>query len=192
MKEGYIDSIIDGKPGAVDRLYFAFKKDVVSIIRKTQSLKNEEDAIDLYHRAVIILLNRIKSGKTDEAFTDCKIKPFLCNTCRNILSNTRRKRQVPLVDTDEIDNEGAGIADNEAEEKEKDEMLFVIRSTVRDMKSPCSEILDLSVYQEKKQEEIARIMQYANADVVKTQKARCMKGLRVKVRERLKMMGHEV
>lgn len=84
------------------------------------------------------------------------------------------------------------IMNHVPEEMEKDEMLFVIRSTVRDMKSPCSEILDLSVYQEKKQEEIARIMQYANADVVKTQKARCMKGLRVKVRERLKMMGHEV
>ena len=79
----------------------------------------------------------------------------------------------------------------ESYDEEMDDKLFIIRTTVRDMPQPCDQLLKLAIYMMKSNKEVAEIMNYANADSVKTQRSRCMKKLGDIVKQRFKAAGYE-
>ena len=70
-------------------------------------------------------------------------------------------------------------------------LRYYLHTTVRDMPQPCDQLLKLVIYMKKSNKEVAEIMNYANADSVKTQRSRCMKKLGDKVKQRFKAAGYE-
>ena len=174
------------------------------MFRKSQGLGRDE-AETLYHDACAILLNNVESGRlTRDSIQNSQLKAYLNNTGKYILFNKLRKRQVPLiVDTDYImtygdldssrkhNNKSMARDPEESYDEEMDDKLFIIRTTVRDMPQPCDQLLKLVIYMKKSNKEVAEIMNYANADSVKTQRSRCMKKLRDKVKQRFKAAGYE-
>ena len=204
MIENYINRLIAGDRQVFDVIYATFKSQFIALFRKSQGLGRDE-AETLYHDACAILLNNVESGRlTRDSIHNSQLKAYLNNTGKYILFNKRRTRQVPLsVDTDYImtygdldsarkhNNKSMPRDPEESYDTEMDDKLFIIRTTVRDMPQPCDQLLKLVIYMKKSNKEVAEIMNYANADSVKTQRSRCMKKLGDKVKERFKAAGYE-
>ena len=191
MNDNYVNRIIDGDSRAFDEVYKRFKAQFVALMRVSQRL-SREDAEDLYHKACAVFYNNIATGRISRnSLGNTQIKAYLNNTGKYILFNERRKRQVPLaVDTDYVINLDEKTMDEEYD-KEQDDKLFIIRTTVINMPQPCAQILNLAVYMKKSNKEVAEIMNYSGEDTVKTQRSRCMKKLKDKVIERFKLAGYE-
>lgn len=204
MIDNYINRLIAGDRQVFDVIYATFKSQFIALFRKSQGLGRDE-AETLYHDACAILLNNVESGRlTRDSIQNSQLKAYLNNTGKYILFNKLRKRQVPLiVDTDYImtygdldssrkqNNKSMARDPEESYDMEMDDKLFIIRTTVRDMPQPCDQLLKLVIYMKKSNKEVADIMNYANADSVKTQRSRCMKKLRDKVKQRFKAAGYE-
>jgi hypothetical protein len=60
------------------------------------------------------------------------------------------------------------------------------------MKMPCSQLLDLAIYERKTHEEIAAIMGYASAQSVANQRHRCMDKLVSFAKSNLKKSGYDL
>ena len=191
MSSSYINRIKSGDARAFDEVYKTWKGQFIALFKKLQGLQYA-DAEDLYHKSCAIFLNNIETGKLNaDSISDSQIKTYLNNTGKYILFNERRKRQVPLaINSDALMNLDEKAVDEEYD-GEMDDKLFIIRTTVKNMPQPCAQILNLTVYQKKSHKEVARIMNYANEDTVKTQRHRCMARLREKIIERFKMSGYE-
>ena len=204
MIDNYITRLIDGDRQVFDVIYTTFKSQFIALFRKVQGLGREE-AETLFHDSCAILLNNVESGRlTRDSIHNSQLKAYLNNTGKYILFNKRRKRQVPLsVDTDYImtygdldsarkhNSKSMARDSEESYDTEMDDKLFIMRTTVRDMPQPCDQLLKLVIYMKKSNKEVAEIMNYANADSVKTQRSRCMKKLRDKVKQRFKAAGYE-
>lgn len=191
MNNNYVNRIIDGDSRAFDEVYKTNKAQFVALMRTSQML-SREDAEDLYHKACAVFYNNIATGRiTRNALNNTQIKAYLNNTGKYILFNERRKRQAPLtVDTEYVMRLDEKTMDEEYD-KEQDDKLFIIRTTVKNMPQPCAQILNLAVYMRKSNKEVAEIMNYSGEDTVKTQRSRCMKKLKEKVIERFKLAGYE-
>ena len=191
MNNNYVNRIIDGDSRAFDEVYKTNKAQFIALMRVSQKL-SREDAEDLYHKACVVFYNNIATGRISrDSLGNTQIKAYLNNTGKYILFNERRKRQVPLsVDTERVMRLDEKTMDEEYD-KEQDDKLFIIRTTVRDMPQPCARILNLAVYLKKSNKEVAEIMNYSGEDTVKTQRSRCMKKLKDKVIERFKLAGYE-
>ena len=191
MNNNYVNRIIDGDSRAFDEVYKTNKAQFVALMRTSQML-SREDAEDLYHKACAVFYNNIATGRiTRNALNNTQIKAYLNNTGKYILFNERRKRQAPLtVDTEYVMRLDEKTMDEEYD-KEQDDKLFIIRTTVKNMPQPCAQILNLAVYMRKSNKEVAEIMNYSGEDTVKTQRSRCMKKLKDKVIERFKLAGYE-
>lgn len=193
MSSRYIQRIKNGDSRAFEDVYNNNKGQFIAFFKKSQGLQ-QIDAEDIYHKACAVFLNNIETGRlSPDAINDWQVKTYLNNTGKYILFNERRKRQTPLVlNTDKVMYMGDFLpAEDEQDYKEMDDKLFIIRSTVRDMPQPCSQLLRLTVFQKKSHQDVAGIMHYANADTVKTQRHRCMGKLREKVIDRFKLAGYE-
>ena len=188
--DNYINRIIDGDGKAFDQMYKALKPSFIKITKSKFDMDKSE-AEDLYHESLAALYNNVKTGRLKrDSLPDEKLASYVLTIAKHIHYNKLRKRQAPLVFDSEI------ILDNQNPEdipydQEKDDKLFIIRKTVRNMSNPCRDLLKLAIYEKKKNSEIASIMKYTNAASVKTQRSRCMTRLREKVKERFKMCGYE-
>jgi DNA-directed RNA polymerase specialized sigma subunit len=68
---------------------------------------------------------------------------------------------------------------DDSDEEERDEVLIqLIQSKLEQMGDSCRKILTLFYYEEKKIEDIVKMGDYANKDVVKSQKSRCLSHLK--------------
>lgn len=98
--------------------------------------------------------------------------------------NKYDKIQIGPVLAVDLGSKMPDIMDDDIDEN-IEEMRMIVRSCVDNMPMPCSMLLDLTVYQEKSYQEVARIMDYGSADVAKTQRSRCFNRLRAIVKERI-------
>lgn len=188
--KNYISEIVKGNMNAFDSLYKDYRMQFLAYFRVVHKLEREE-AVDLYQDVCISLLNNVKTGRLKaDSLPDSALRTYINNTGRFILYNRRRKKAVPLTfDTDKIMNLDDNIIDEDTSEME--DKLFIVRKAVELMPMPCSMLLDLRFFQEKKGAEIAGIMNYANADSVKTQVNKCKAKLKEIVMKRFSECGYE-
>ena len=189
--KNYISEIVGGNMNAFDELYKAYRMQFLAYFRLTQGL-SKEDALDLYQDAFAALLNNVKTGRLKEdSLPDSSLRSYINKTGQFILFNRRRKRAIPLsFDTEQIlklDDELPEDDDSELKDK-----LFILRKTVELMPMPCSKLLELKIYMEKKNAEIADIMNYANLDSTKSQLCKCRAKLEAIVKQRFKECGYEI
>lgn len=188
--KNYISRIVCGDMNAFDELYKAYRMQFLLYCRINLAL-NHEDAIDLYQDACTALLNNIKTGKLKEgSLPDSSLRSYINKTGQFILFNRRRKKGVPLTfDTNAILLLDESVPDED--DKELQDKLFIVRKAVELMPMPCSRLLELRFFMEKKGVEIARIMNYANPDSVKTQVNKCKAKLREIIMKRFNECGYE-
>jgi len=150
---------------------------------------SEDDAKDVFQESSYAFLQNAKAGKVDSL--TCTLSTYLGSICINKARKLLRDRHVTTSFDDMVENpEWAkydadqverilGLSDDVITEKQK----LTLRKLVSSLPSPCEEILwgyyddNLSI------DTLATLLNYKNADTVKSRKSQCMSKLRKRFEE---------
>ena len=188
--DNIIRRIHDGDTRALDKVYFDLKPAFVSYFQM-QFNTTLDTALDLYQESMAAVYNNITTGRlTSENLKDAKLSTYVTQVGKYIHMSHLRKREPEFVfSTEQVLSLGDNLPDDE--DKGKEEKLFIVRKTVKDMPYPCSKVLNLFFFHQKSGKEIADIMEYSSPDVVKTQVYKCKQKLREQLVKRLNLCGYD-
>lgn len=179
MKEDIISGIRNGNEGVVVELYNRYKEDFVRWSGFRYNL-DEEDALDIFQEVVISLYENVKRGKLDRI--NYKLKTYLFAIGKNMIINRIKYDQRYDHAADPVDEvQIFNTAEKDIEINDRHRFLI---EHLQNMGEPCFSILKLFFYDSFTMEAIAHNLNYKNADVVKSQKLRCINELRKKVKSR--------
>lgn len=141
---------------------------------KKNFIVQEDDLTDAFQDAVIVLYNNIRQEKLTKL--ESSLKTYLYGIGKNILHKKLQGRR-DLVFASEEFKEDIKIEIPE-DLYSGEEMENKISSLLEEMNEPCKSILKHFYYDNFSMEEIAVILNYKNANTVKSQKMRCIKYLK--------------
>lgn len=175
----FINRIRYGGEDEIIHLYNEHKSGFIKWAKFKYKLEHD-DALDIFQDAVIALYKNVKQGNILEL--NHSIKTYLYGIAKNMILN-RLKYKSKFDDTfDEYDTIPYNSLSEEWEVN-SDAKEF-IKSALKNLGEPCYTLLRLYYYNEYSMEAIAREINSKNPNVVKTQKARCIKALRKLVEEK--------
>ena len=187
--KNYINQFLEGNNRAFDALYVTFRPRFFAYFSKEEHLAVEEIK-ELYQQSTVVLFQNLVRGRVvKDGLPDAAIGAYLIRTGNNLLLNKRRKRELPL---DYPEDWGRVDRPEQSEDPVEEAKIIAVRTSVRDMPMPCSQMMSLIVFEQKSHAEVAQLMDYASADVVKVTSKRCRDRLRVIIKDRLKMMGYDI
>lgn len=131
----------------------------------------EEDILDIYQDAIVALIENAEKGKLDGL--SAELKTYLFSIGKYMIFAKIRKRK---SDFTEIETLPEAIEWPEIEEK--NDQISQLESSLKKLGEQCYKILKLFYYEEKKLDEIMKMLPYQSKDVLKSQKARCLKQLK--------------
>lgn len=181
---GYIQRLIDGDNRALNDIYSSFRSGFIAYARSALAL-NFDDAQDLFQESCILLLTKVRKGEIKEELANPQVGTYLKTTGKLLNANRCRKRGIPTV------HDGPDIPDEESDCSEEEQRMQAVRDVVTEIPDPCSTLLELQYFQQKKQAEIAKVMGYGSADTVKTMSSRCRGKVKVLIKQRFKELGYE-
>lgn len=180
----YIQRLTEGDESAFNDIYSSFRPGFISYARAALHL-DFNDATDLFQEVCTLFLVNVRKGKLT-GLADPQVGAYLYTTGRFINSNRIRKKGLPTV------HGGPDVPDEAADcPKEEEQIWQVVRDVVKGIPDPCSTILELQYFQQKKHAEIAMVMGYESADSVKTMASRCRGKVKVLIRQKLRELGYE-
>ncbi|MDE3058778.1 MAG: sigma-70 family RNA polymerase sigma factor [Bacteroidota bacterium] len=164
-----IDLIRRGDEEALVQLYQANRRSVTSFIVRNKG--TEEDAKDMLQDSVIILWERIRSGRFEYR---AKLSTFILGTVKNLWLRrlARQRREMPSEIDPETTSSDRTSALDDLIESEKAEQ---ISRALKKIGQPCRQILVLFYWEELSMNEIAAKLGFANAETVKSKKYQCKK-----------------
>ena len=132
-----------------------------------------EDVEDLFQDGIFVLFNQIKK---DELVLTCKLRTYFYSICRNLWLNKLNQKKANTVDISDHESfiiiEPAILKSIEVNE-EKDAMLKLIGHLGED----CQKMLLYFYYERIQMKEIAIRMNFANDQVARNKKVKCLKKL---------------
>ncbi len=144
---------------------------------KTHVLKNSgthEEAKDVFQEGVIVFYKNVKAGKFKG---DSKISTYLFSICRFIWLKKLKRKERESPDTELPD-----IPDHHFEDPNKQmldmEQNNLIMSLFKRLGDVCKQILTLTIYEDLKMEEVARMTGFKDKQNVRNKKYKCMKKLK--------------
>lgn len=154
--------------------------------------KSEEYVSDLYMESYEALWNNIHTDKLKEGRLTASMYQYMLGIAINMLkAGDRKTRELYKVNMFYKDAESQDEsldkavqakvqfeADHFEDEERYSELQDFVDRAVADMQPPCSELLRNFYWNRMSGDEIAKEMNYSNADSVKTQKNKCMKKLK--------------
>jgi RNA polymerase sigma factor (sigma-70 family) len=166
-----LDMMKQGDEQALVMLYDANRRMVTSYTLRNGG--TEDDAEDLLQDAVIVLWERVRSGRFEYS---SKLSTFLYATVQNMWRRRRAKliRETP---TDMSGDEGGESGDSPLDDLMQTELSAAIAAAVVKLGEPCRTLLVLFYWEERSLQEIALQMHFANTDTVKSKKYQCKKSL---------------
>ncbi len=168
----WINNIKTDANAALETLYNTYRDECIIYIKHKFQL-SEADAVEVFQLSVIALYDNIISEKLTKL--DVQIKTYLLSIAKNKCYELYRQKERVVI-TDEVQLLGIiNTVDNVADVS--DEQVLMMSHSLEKLGSPCNEILQLFYYQNKKMEEITKIMNYKNADTTKNLKYKCIKRL---------------
>lgn len=166
-----LDLMKNGDEDALVMLYDSNRRMVSSFVVRNGG--SEDDAEDLLQEAVIVVWERVRSGKFEYK---AKLSTFIYATVQNMWRRKRARliRETPTDLSGEIDLESD---DSPLEDLMLNEQSQLIAAALVTLGEPCRTLLLLFYWEERSMEEIARQMHFANTDTVKSKKYQCKKAL---------------
>ncbi len=177
MQEDYAELLAAIKAGAKDRLqevYTAYRQEFVSWacgrFRCAQS-----EALDVYQEVMLVFYENIMEGKIDHLRS--QLKTYLFGIGRILLLERFRKAQryTSLPEYDGGLPAAEAVVNHQLELSERQQLL---RQAIDQLGERCRDLLLLLYYHRYTSEAVMHKLDYKNKDVVKSQKARCMRQLR--------------
>ena len=166
-----LEQMKQGDEDALVTVYRQNQKAITSYVLRNNG--SQEDAEDVLQESVIILWERVQSGRFEQT---AKLSTFLFAVAKNVWSRKRmRKQREPATEFDH------DLFDS-TEQSQLDDMIdsersLSIAAALEKLGDPCKTLLTLYYWEERSQEEIAVQMGFANAATVKSKKYTCKKML---------------
>ena len=172
----WIEDIRSDPDRALKNIYQEERSFCLSWMRKHTSL-SDNDQIEIFQSAVVILYDNIMNGKLTEAKS--KLSSYLISICKNKSQEVHR-RHSKHSGSDSITDSviGSHVIDGGDEKVEKEEKINAVAQILLRMGAPCKTIIELYYYQKMSMVDIGQLMAYKNVDTVKNQKYKCMQRLR--------------
>lgn len=151
----------------IERLYVAYKSSFLAFCAQHQV--PESVGIDVYQDAIIALIENAQKGKLDFLKADIKTYLFSIGKYMIYAKNRKLKAERELVWEHEEQWE---------ELDARDEQVQLIEKALEKLGEACYKILRMFYYENKKLDELLQLLPYESKDVLKSQKARCIRQLR--------------
>lgn len=182
----YIIALRQNNQLIFSRLYESYRALFFGYFRKHYN-KDDDYIIDLYQDACIALWQNVQNGKLTPDNLTSSLETYLIGIGKYTLMAKDRKYKEILNE-----HEIAAYTEYYDEESLQDEIECneIIETTVKNMGEPCCTLLDKYYWEELSGDEIAILMNYKNADTVKTQKYKCMQKLKTVLVQ--KMNNHKL
>ena len=165
---------------SIEDFYERYRGEFVRWMYKTYKC-SEEEAIEIYQVAILIVYENILSGKLKELKSS--IKTYLFAIGKNKYMEHSRYKSKFIYEWDFSLEETVSERTSEKEiNKEQD--INQVMSSFEEIGTKCKEILQHFYYLNKTMEEIAAALHYKNADTVKNLKYKCLNRLRKLYKEK--------
>lgn len=182
MKEADIIRYLrTGDDREIDRAFEFLYEDCYPAIRSFVRRKGggREDAADIFQDALIIFYKKIRNL---DFSLQCSIGTYLFSICRNLWlkkmrTTSREAKRKEHYEQDEVDEHMLYLM-------EGDEDIQTMTACLREMGGDCGQLLIYFFFDGLKTDEVTRKMGYANEQVTRNKKSRCLKKLRILFKER--------
>ncbi|MCQ2203714.1 MAG: sigma-70 family RNA polymerase sigma factor [Bacteroidales bacterium] len=154
----------------LNRFFDKMSGKMKAYVRKHFSSLSDDELDDIYQNASIALYENIVNGKLKVLTSS--LSTYFGSICWNQASKHTLSIK-PTVDYEDIYN-NEKIDELLDEEPERAERNRLVRQIVNDLPKPCNEILWGYYADDHSMAELAIILNYNNADTVKSTKSRCM------------------
>jgi RNA polymerase sigma factor (sigma-70 family) len=140
---------------------------------------SEDDAADIFQEAVLILIEKIKTGKFRQ---ESSIKTFLVGIARNLWlfekrtreRRTSREMHYSASENSQVDNDDLEIGERVFSKSNTD----AIQTMFKQVGEICSKILIGFYYENSSMKNLLQRFHFDNEQVLRNRKARCMKKLK--------------
>lgn len=159
----------------------------------------EEECADVFQDSLVILWKNIIENKVETEGLGMSSSTYFMTICRNKTMELLRKKSKYVTTSDEI-NPNKEHFDYQSEqvdkilaleddsEKAQKEKEALVREIVKDLPSPCNELLWGYYGDGHSMKMLAEMFNYASENAVKVTKHRCCEKFRVKYSERVKSL----
>lgn len=137
---------------------------------------------DIFQDAIIAFYENVRTGKVVELKS--AISTYIISIGKFMLYRHLRKSKpttsLETANFQEIDWAISNYIENVTDE---DETVKLLQNAIKKLGEPCSTLLRMVYYDDKENTAIMKHLGYANTDVVKSQKYRCMQSLKLIVKK---------
>ena len=160
-------------------VYLENRNEFIAFAQKFCSSSN--NIIDAYQDAIIILKEKAVNG--DLEHLSCKVKTYLFSIGKYILYDKMRKqKKIIFQQPDQKEAYNYEEMVQHYLEETPNTMQIQLQRAFAGLGKKCKEVLSLFYYRGYSIEEICLAMNYENKNVVKSQKSRCLKQLKDKIK----------
>jgi RNA polymerase sigma-70 factor (ECF subfamily) len=167
----WINYIKTNENKALTEVYTLYRDECMMWLQKEMKC-SEEDSIEVFQMAVIILYDNVATGKLVELTSS--IKTYLFGIAKLKVWELTRKAEKTVIG---IDDALLKYVAEENEIMDNTEELGLVEKSLEELGQPCKSVLQLYYYKNKSMEEISQELGYKNADTTKNQKYKCLKRL---------------
>jgi RNA polymerase sigma factor (sigma-70 family) len=167
-----IRRIKEDDPRALINVYKQYHNEFLRFAKKSFPHFHMEKADDIFSDSILALYRNIKTDRINSLTSTLKTYLFQIGKFRIIDELRKEGKTIP------VDNYSYALEDNIEDINEKDKKLALLWETIEQLTEPCKSLLNLFWDKQKRDNEIAELMNYSSADSVKNQRSRCMKALR--------------
>lgn len=161
-----------GESGALKQVYVRYRPDFIAFGKTLSS--SEDDSIDAYQDAIIVLQEKAYEGKLDAL--RCSLKTYLFSIGKYILFEKNRAKSNPVLNV--LSDDAFSTIDIEYTSVQLNNNQLKLKKAFDKLGKKCREVLRLFYYRGFTIEEIKTHLNYDNNNVVKSQKSRCLKQLK--------------
>lgn len=166
-------ALLKQKNEEVIRKIYETNKEPFERFAKKYALSHEE-VQDVYHEMIVAMYEHAVKGKLDDLRTSLRTYLFAIG---KYMIYARLKKANNVMQISDLNMEESGEF-NWPYEEQPGEKVLAIQQAFAQLGKKCRDLLTRYYYRDLSMKVIAEEMDYENADVVKSLKARCMKQLK--------------
>jgi RNA polymerase sigma-70 factor (ECF subfamily) len=168
-----IEKIRSGDLTVLDKVYIEIKPQFLNFAKKQFPSIEIEDLEDIYQDTIVVFYTNIKRGLLTEITSS--LSAYIIQIGKIKLIQFSEKQQKTRDLKNSYSNSEIKFEDYDAGIDQAVQFIF------SKMSDACKQILNLFYYEKKSMDEIAMILQYKNADTVKSKKSRCISQFSINV-----------
>ena len=167
-----IVAVKNGSREVIRDLYLENREGFISFMIQKFAVP-KDNVEDFYQDAILALIENIRKGKLDDLKSS--IRTYLFSIGKFMAFKHYKKPKMSVVDFSDFEE---SLEDDNEDIAKDEELIQLIQSKLTQMNEACKKILIQFYYEQKKIDEIVILGDYANKDVVKSQKSRCLSHLK--------------